>query len=56
MSTVAKVGDSHPIKCPRCGYDTGLTEEALSGMFLAESVICPSCGHIIISIVTWSNW
>lgn len=55
MSTVAKVGDPHPIKCSKCGYDTGLTEEALSGIFLTESVICPSCGHIIISIATWSS-
>jgi len=43
----------HPVECPKCGYDTGLTEERLMGAVLFESVICPVCGYIIIPIVTW---
>jgi len=43
----------HLVKCPKCGYDTGLTEERLIGAVLFESVVCPVCGYIIIPIVTW---
>jgi len=39
-----------PIICPKCGKDTGYTEEQLMFYVLTTDLLCPHCGEIVIAV------
>lgn len=39
----------HPIVCPSCGKDTGMTEEQLMYLYIQNDLCCPHCNKVVIT-------
>lgn len=38
-----------PVKCPKCGTETGMDYNGLKYYCVMEDIICKKCGYIIIT-------
>ena len=38
----------HPLVCPHCNKDTGMTQEQLMYLYLENDLNCPHCGKVVI--------
>ena len=39
----------HPIVCPHCKKDTGMTEEQFMYAYIDHDLLCPQCGQVVIA-------
>lgn len=38
---------NHPLICPHCKKDTGMTEEQFMFFVITNDIRCPHCGEVI---------